>query len=182
MISGSSLSSGTTSSTKRGTVGGGGGANGVIAAFLALEKNLMAQKKIIYMIMFIIKCSLLLFTCYTYPFFFPFSGSVSFSFSTESSLGTDGSFFSSSCSLRVADFFSTSNSESGSVTTTSSSGMVSKRVRGVAPAWILKVSWNWTGMLSLKNIMSVLAFCEPKVLWVSFRQGALSTVPSTRET
>lgn len=41
MISGSSLSSGTTSSTKRGTVGGaGGGARGVIAAFLALEKNL----------------------------------------------------------------------------------------------------------------------------------------------
>lgn len=41
MISGSSLSSGTTSSTKRGTVGGAGaGARGVIAAFLALEKNL----------------------------------------------------------------------------------------------------------------------------------------------
>lgn len=41
MISGSSLSSGTTSSTKRGTVGGaGGGARGVMAAFLALEKNL----------------------------------------------------------------------------------------------------------------------------------------------
>lgn len=41
IISGSSLSSGTTSSTKRGTVGGaGGGARGVIAAFLALEKNL----------------------------------------------------------------------------------------------------------------------------------------------
>lgn len=41
MISGSSLSSGTTSSTSLGTVGGaGGGARGVIAAFLALEKNL----------------------------------------------------------------------------------------------------------------------------------------------
>lgn len=42
MISGSSLSSGTTSSTNRGTVGGaGGGARGVMAAFLALEKNLV---------------------------------------------------------------------------------------------------------------------------------------------
>lgn len=42
MISGSSLSSGTTSSIKRGTAGGaGGGERGIIAAFLALEKNLM---------------------------------------------------------------------------------------------------------------------------------------------
>lgn len=42
MISGSSRSSGTTSSTNRGTVGGaGGGARGVMAAFLALEKNLV---------------------------------------------------------------------------------------------------------------------------------------------
>lgn len=47
MISGSSLSSGTTSSTKRGTVGGaGGGARGVMAAFLALEKNLMYTENI----------------------------------------------------------------------------------------------------------------------------------------
>lgn len=45
MISGSSLSSGTTSSTKRGTVGGaGGGARGVMAAFLALEKNLLSTE------------------------------------------------------------------------------------------------------------------------------------------
>lgn len=48
MISGSSLSSGTTSSTKRGTVGGaGGGARGVMAAFLALEKNLVCTEDII---------------------------------------------------------------------------------------------------------------------------------------
>lgn len=47
MISGSSLSSGTTSSTKRGTVGGaGGGERGVMAAFLALEKNLMYTENI----------------------------------------------------------------------------------------------------------------------------------------
>lgn len=132
-------------------------------------------------------CRLVLFfkkdtTCHTYPFFFPFSDAVSFSFSTVISLVTDGSFFSSSCSLRPADFFKTSNSESGSTTTTSSSGMVRARVSGVVPAVTLKVSWNWTGMLSLRNIISVLAFCEPKVRWVSFRQGALSTVPSTRDT
>lgn len=49
MISGSSLSSGTTSSTKRGTVGGaGGGARGVMAAFLAFEKNLKCTENNIY--------------------------------------------------------------------------------------------------------------------------------------
>lgn len=95
---------------------------------------------------------------HTYPLFLPFSDIVSFSFSTEISLETDGSFFSSSCSLRLADFLSISNSESGSTTTTSSSGMVSVRVRGVVPAGILKVSWNWMGMLILRNIISVLAF------------------------
>lgn len=46
MISGSSRSSGTTSSTNRGTMGGaGGGAKGVMAAFLALEKNLVKNVK-----------------------------------------------------------------------------------------------------------------------------------------
>lgn len=46
MISGSSRSSGTTSSTNRGTMGGaGGGAKGVMAAFLALEKNLGKYQK-----------------------------------------------------------------------------------------------------------------------------------------
>lgn len=50
MISGSSLSSGTTSSTSLGTVGGaGGGARGVIAAFLALEKNLKYTENTIYL-------------------------------------------------------------------------------------------------------------------------------------
>lgn len=45
MVSGSSLSSGTTSSTKRGTVGGAGaGERGVMATFLAFEKNLMCTE------------------------------------------------------------------------------------------------------------------------------------------
>lgn len=119
-----------------------------------------------------------------HPFFFPFSDAVSLSFSLllGISLGTDGSFSFSSCSLRLADFFRTSKSESGSTSSTSSSGMVRARVRGVVPAGTLKVRSNSTGMLSLKNSMSVLAFWDPNVLWVIFKQGALSTVPSTRDT
>ncbi|TNN51116.1 hypothetical protein EYF80_038693 [Liparis tanakae] len=56
------------------------------------------------------------------------------------SLGTEGSFLSSSCSLRLADFLSISKSESGSTSSASSSGIVSARVSRVVPAGTLKVS------------------------------------------
>lgn len=162
IISASSRSSGTTSCIRRGTVGttGGGAIN---AAFFALEKKL----KITDVLSFQnqtreLQMRSLIYCIFSHPLFLLFSVVMSFSFSPSllpgSSFGTDGSFSFSSCSLREADFFRSSNSDSGSTSRASSSGIVRVRVRGEAPTGTLKVSWNSIGMLSLKNKRSVLAF------------------------
>lgn len=48
----------------------------------------------------------------------------------------------------------------------------------VTPVPQLKDEWNSMGMLKRQYIMSALLFCVPNVLWVTFKQGGLSMVPS----